>query len=232
MSYILEALKKSELERGQLEASAETEVVLETVPQAAKPHSFKSMLKQGSINTYLLLMVIAVLVYISFSKVNVSKEDSRLPEQSISEAAATDDISQSLNDAVSEHSQLALQVKEPPKHISVAPVLAAKPAGEIANEVIATKEITQDTIAETSHVVISIEQGGEQALAKIPNISITSHIYSSQANRRSIVVNDERLIEGDFVSPQVQIYEITHQGMILKVNDSLLAVSRSRGWKR
>lgn len=232
MSYILEALKKSEHERGQLEASADTEVVIETVSQAAKPHSFKSMLKQGSINTYLLLMVIAVLVYISFSKMNVSKDDSPLSGQSISEVAVTVDDLQSVNDAVSENSQLALQVEEAPKHISVAPVLAAKPAGEIADKVVATKEISQDTIAKTNQFVISIEQGSEQALAKIPNISITSHIYSSQANRRSIVVNDERLIEGDFVSPQVQIYEITHQGMILKVNESLLAVNRSRGWKR
>jgi len=66
----------------------------------------------------------------------------------------------------------------------------------------------------------------------MPNLEITSHIYSSQATRRSIVVNGERLAEGDFVAGQIQVKEITHQGMVLKVKDSLLAVNRSRGWNR
>jgi hypothetical protein len=99
-------------------------------------------------------------------------------------------------------------------------------------ERIEKESIEEESIVEEKLEVLSIEQANESLLSQIPNISITSHIYSSQAKRRSIVVNDERLVEGDFIAPQVQVEEITHQGMILKVNDSLLAVSRSRGWNR
>jgi general secretion pathway protein B len=85
---------------------------------------------------------------------------------------------------------------------------------------------------ETEVDVVDIEQGSQAQLSKVPSISVTSHIYSSQADRRSIVVNDQRLVEGDFVANQVQVNEITPQGMILEVDGLLFAVSRSRGWNR
>jgi hypothetical protein len=79
---------------------------------------------------------------------------------------------------------------------------------------------------------IAVEQASKSIQSLIPTLGISSHIYSSLVARRSIVVNGERLVEGDFISPQVQVKEITHQGMIIAVNDRSLIVSRSRGWSR
>jgi len=92
--------------------------------------------------------------------------------------------------------------------------------------------VPETYVQEDTVDVLNIEQADESLLTEIPNISITSHIYSSQAKRRSIVINNERLVEGGFVAAKVQVKEITHKGVILRVNDSLLAVSRSRGWNR
>ena len=102
----------------------------------------------------------------------------------------------------------------------------------IEHVVIEPTAVRAAVIEESTVEVIDIEQADQAQLIKIPSLIITSHIYSSQANRRSIVINNERLVEGDYVANQVQIKEITHQGMILNVDGLLFAVSRSRGWNR
>lgn len=78
---------------------------------------------------------------------------------------------------------------------------------------------------------IAIEEAAEEVVSDLPIMNISSHIFSTQADRRSIVVNGQRLVEGSFVTSGVKVLEITHQGMIIQVKDHLLVVSRSRGWK-
>ncbi len=79
---------------------------------------------------------------------------------------------------------------------------------------------------------ISAEQASDKLQSMIPNIEVSSHIYSSLPERRSIVVNGQRLVETDFINPLVQIKEITHQGMVIDVDGSPLKIDRSRGWSR
>lgn len=86
----------------------------------------------------------------------------------------------------------------------------------------------------TSPVVIElampIEQASVDLVKDIPALSITSHIYSTQAKRRSIVVNNNRLIEGGYISAGVRVYSITNTGMVIDAHGQLLTVNRSRGW--
>ena len=79
---------------------------------------------------------------------------------------------------------------------------------------------------------IAVELAAKDTQSLIPNIDISSHIYSSLPARRSIVVNGERLAEADFITPNVQVKEITHQGMIIEVDGLSLVIDRSRGWSR
>jgi hypothetical protein len=79
---------------------------------------------------------------------------------------------------------------------------------------------------------IAVELAAKDTQSLIPNINISSHIYSSLPTRRSIVINGERLAETDFITPNVQVKEITHQGMIIEVDGLSLVIDRSRGWSR
>lgn len=79
---------------------------------------------------------------------------------------------------------------------------------------------------------IPAEQASDKLQSMIPSIEVSSHIYSSLPGRRSIVVNGQRLVEADFITPQVQVKEITHQGMVIDVDGSPLKIDRSRGWSR
>lgn len=224
MSYILEALKKSELEREQLAACAEAEAIITPVDSALIPLPLALDSMQKPSIAYLSMIVIAVLAFVYFSFLNTVKLDEPIVESALNLAPAMNIKSE----------VLAAVEGAPTQQILAVQVAVAKSDITDAMESKALEaKIYQETVEiEEKPEVLSIEQAGESLLAQIPNISITSHIYSSQAKRRSIVVNDERLVEGDFVAAQVQVQEITHQGMILSVSGSLLAVSRSRGWNR
>lgn len=234
MSYILEALKKSELEREQLAASVESEVIpVSADATLVSPPLTPNFMNKPSVIS-LLVIVIVALAFVYFSITNTTTS-----------APVTEPLFLSPN----ENKQLSVEHsmdKETPA-LQVLPVQVAAANSDVIKNVESIAQeaaiSTQDVKAEGENIiekikikeatkVISIEQANKSLLAQIPNILITSHIYSSQATRRSIVVNDERLAEGDFVAAEVQVQEITHQGMILSVNGSLLAVSRSRGWNR
>jgi len=67
--------------------------------------------------------------------------------------------------------------------------------------------------------------------SSVPAIEVSSHIFSSIAEKRSIVVNGQRMIEGSAIAPNVLIKEITAKGMVISVKNHLAIVDRSRGWK-
>lgn len=68
-------------------------------------------------------------------------------------------------------------------------------------------------------------------LAKIPNITVTGHLYSSSPDRRSVTFNRRVYDEGDTVSKDVVLVEITRSGFNLAVDDYLVPIKRGRGWR-
>jgi hypothetical protein len=274
MSYILEALKKSELERERLDRSAGADEALVSVEvTAAQGASSANLASRSLMLTYLLVVAVLVslLVYLLLKpaeKVSllspnlVVNETLVQPPLNSESVEAGVDVSEVPMTAVStvevaiakvgvahvldtnaveinRRDRVLIQPKNTDSKVTEETSIIKKVSKkEVGEKKISEKENTKklkladEKSANEVSKVLSIEQAEESLLDRIPNISITSHIYSSQAKRRSIVVNDERLVEGDFVAAKVQVKEITHQGMILNVNGSLLAVSRSRGWNR
>ena len=49
----------------------------------------------------------------------------------------------------------------------------------------------------------------------IPDLSFSSHMYSSRPQYRSIIINGKRLKEGQFFNREIQVVEITDSGVIL-----------------
>lgn len=195
MSYILEALKKSEQERELAAQRIESEVVSEVVGAGelvAQPVEAQS---KWLLNTvYLSLLILLVLILFKLFYTPTSNTDQKVGESNLqlAEQYEVQNINTDLKVEVNENS---------------VPLLP-------------------------ENKLIAIEQAPNHILASIPTLRISSHIYSTQADRRSIVVNGQRMIEGDFVAPNIQILEITHQGMVVSAEDLALEVSRSRGWER
>lgn len=231
MSYILQALKKSEQEREQLNSSfraieepnsaavvsAGGNGALSVGDMGSSAFNWRSVLLISSI---LILLVVAGYINRNpeIESVERIKNDVRsidqvlIKETRVSELATDKDISPNVYGNTAVEKIVTKKVEEQKQN-------ADQPdpsAGELR----------------ILRPAISIEQASKDVQSLIPILEISSHIYSSLAVRRSIVVNGERFVEGDFISPEIQVKEITHQGMIIDVDDWPLVVSRSRGWSR
>lgn len=69
------------------------------------------------------------------------------------------------------------------------------------------------------------------SLRKIPALIINSHIYSSLPEKRSVTINNKTQREGDYLTSDVFIREITAQGLIIEVDGWPLNISRQQGWQ-
>lgn len=231
MSYILAALKKSELERKQLETDSDDKAAAQ-VSALSKPYELSASSETRVVNmtSVSLFMMAALIVLLSYWLLDYKELFSSASGSAISGSAIKDS---SIHNSLKGNSlkDKSVIIAEPSTHEVLKRDEVIESAA-IEHVVIEPTAVRAAVIEESTVEVIDIEQADQAQLIKIPSLIITSHIYSSQANRRSIVINNERLVEGDYVANQVQIKEITHQGMILNVDGLLFAVSRSRGWNR
>ncbi|MFQ3170016.1 MAG: hypothetical protein ACI9DG_000022 [Oleispira sp.] len=216
MSYILQALKKSEQERElaaqELEVTANEKLIPivqieeNVVTQAVAPPTMNAWLMA------LLVLAALVIAYV-FQQTDVKQTDAQQAVQVDieKEVAPLADLSSAVVKKI--------VVTEPLAEDDVKKVIAQE-------AVVVTKPLY------LGNSPIAVELAPKDVQSLIPNINITSHIYSSLPTRRSIVVNGERLVETDFISSRVQVKEITHQGMIINVDGLPLVIDRSRGWSR
>ncbi|CAG4883524.1 conserved protein of unknown function [Georgfuchsia toluolica] len=100
---------------------------------------------------------------------------------------------------------LPAPVAQPPNPIavSVPPSAAGKP--EVSAAAATTQEQTVMTMAE---LPLSIQQ-------EIPKMTITVHAYSRTSKERLLGINDRMLREGDYLIPGLMLEQITPEGMIM-----------------
>lgn len=201
MSYILDALKKSEQQRqAQLpEKDLATNDIGKTIVSEAVQDG-----SNAPVNGKLLMTLFAVLVVFFLLIWNMAGDD--VPAKQVAPVIAPQ----------------AFISEEPAKPAQSAQLEAKSVPAVIPNTTTAPENILQEVDIFAADPVVS--QG-------IPAIAITSHIYSSLAAKRSIVVNDQRLQEGDGIAPGIVIESITPKGMVIRYKNNLLSVDRGRGWR-
>ena len=215
MSYILDALKKSELERAQANADDFKVRSGEIINQVAEPtlnQPADSILDDSNVwvikGVYLiLLLLLAVVLFKVFETTGYKEAEPEVINES--KIIVPNVINPVLNDDDDESARQAVRT-----------------------------DIKMGVLTDTSSIKpkegirapIAIEQAPQDIIDSLPILDISSHIFSTQAARRSIVVNGQRLIEGEYVAAEIQVKEITPQGMVIEINGWSLIVGRSRGW--
>ncbi|MDA0787964.1 MAG: general secretion pathway protein GspB [Proteobacteria bacterium] len=66
--------------------------------------------------------------------------------------------------------------------------------------------------------------------AALPDLSLTSHIYSTDASLRMVNINDRVLHEGDAITRDVVLREITPDGVIMNYADYAIILSVTDSW--
>ena len=64
----------------------------------------------------------------------------------------------------------------------------------------------------------------------IPDMTFSSHMYSSMPRFRSIIINGKRLKEGQYLNEDLQVREITESGVIMSAGNTLFEVDVLGRW--
>lgn len=231
MSYILDALKKSEQERGH-----------GNIPDVQTVHSSSLNYRSEKKTYWPYFLIVAVLlnllaiVYFIFNREN--------PPEIEAETAQSTETADTVN-----ASSIAADTTEPPK-ISAAAVIEDNK--DTATEEVIVKPATTSVEKKIQKPIKKAETGntdtGDQTISgrtdiiefyelpesikqELPAIIISAHIYSTNPAQRSIVINNNFMEEGDYVLDGLILYEITPNGAIFNYQGTLFSYGVVSGWQ-
>ena len=69
-----------------------------------------------------------------------------------------------------------------------------------------------------------------QDLARIPSLNLASHIYSSAAEFRSVVINDQAYKEGALIRAGLILEEINQSGIVINIHGQRVELPKGISW--
>ena len=243
MSYILDALKKSEQERGH-----------GNVPDVQTVHS-SSLNYRSDKKVYwpyiLITAVILNLLAISYFIVNKEKP-AQLPlgvEESVT--GGQDNAGDTTNTVMPELPAppvLMVEKNMPTETSKPLPVSAGTTTGKsvkaataetkptISKEQVTTKTVShaaepQAASINNNETIIDFHELPASIKQQIPTITISAHVYSSNPIQRSIVINNNFMEEGEYILDDLILHEITRDGAIFNYQGTLFNYGVVSGWQ-
>lgn len=230
MSYILEALKKSENDRG--ETGTPT---FQTVHHSSLQYQSQRQSMWPYILTAIVVINMAVLAYLVY--------DSGKQPVVVAQAAPAIPATVAATPVYSNTAQPQLvapqQAQPATQPAAQAPALAASrpttPATVITEPQPAWQAPVQATAApapqdNTETVALSVNELPFDMQASIPDMAFSAHVYSSNPRQRSVVINGNFMEEGDLLTSQLRLMEITTDGVVFDYQGTLFRSSVVSGW--
>ena len=220
MSYILDALKKSEQERGH-----------GNIPDVQTVHSsslnYRS--EKRAIWPYVLIAAVSLnLLAITYFIVN--KE----------EPASTQDVIQAVEISPAPEEKIIAAVESEP-YIEPTPEVSSIPAVKqpVIKQLVASQPAVTVPAAESKIVaateykptIVDFYELPESIKQQLPVINISAHVYSSNPQQRSIVINNNFMEEGEYVLDGLILYEITSDGAIFNYQGTMFSYGVVSGWQ-
>ena len=217
MSYILDALKKSEQERGH-----------GNIPDVQTVHSSSLNYRKEKRTYWPYILITAVILNLALIiYFIIDKEDTVMPPTVLQQNIPSEqpDIEKQITfeeNKLTEAtpSDIDTNTAETPAKKDTVPTMKAEP-------VIHKKEapaIIDSRIIEFYELPDSIKN-------ELPAIIISAHIYSSNPKQRSIVINNNFMEEGEYVLDGLILYEITSDGAIFAYQGTLFNYGVVSGWQ-
>lgn len=207
MSYILDALKKSELERGNGDIPS-----VQTIHSSALNYHQQRRLLWPWILIAVLLANVFILIY--FLQTGSYSET-----VSVSERASENNPSSSL-------SQNSIPAENPPPPAPTTPTPAQPPA-QIKP---APAKVTPAAHGSAHEPLLDIDELPAEIRQHVPGMVFSAHVYSSNPVQRSLVINNRFMEEGDAFSHDLILSEITRSGAIFAFRGYRFHTSVLSGW--
>jgi len=204
MSYILEALKKSEQARGHGSAPG-----IQTVHSAGLNYQPPGRSIWPWILIVAILLNLAVLLYFVFAKNQPSPLPASLADQ---QPVAT----------VASVPSVPVPAQAAPATVPTAPPVQEAPR-------VIKHTYNRPSKAEIEDAV-DISELPEDVRHQIPEMSFTAHVFSSNPQQRSVVINGRFMEEGESLSDDFILKEITSNGVIMDFHGHLFRTTVISGW--
>ena len=210
MSYILEALKKSEKERGrnQEQNSSSSTIIYPGYTKSGKSSNKKYLY----IAATTLAACIVVFILITFLKTQPEKADNNFPE----------------NTRANQHQPAAIDTPG----TRAGNTIVIRPQTGIHQESSASRDQQLTSFADPHHeagkVYPDYNDLPQQTKNSIPAFTIAGHTYSDQSDQRMLILNNTIIKEGQAIGNGLRLVEITWNGAILGYNDIVFSVSASK----
>ena len=230
MSYILDALRKSEEERRRGE--------LPGIQSYEQPESEKkAKVSWGLIAFAIVLMNVVVMLFFApwDQKASIQVDQ---PEMTQSQATAKSSVAAPVTrPEVLETKKHETHKFTAPQRVKQKPTLS-KPVP--SNDVIASNRsykpepsvtpAEEQATTPQAYYLPQLSELPQHIQSQIPTLQFSSHMFSSQERFRSITINDRRSKQGQFYSEALLVKEITETGAILSFNDTLFEVDVIGQW--
>lgn len=228
MSYILDALKKSEQERGHGNAPG-----VQTVHSASvNYHNEKKSYWPYILITAVILNLIAIIYFIVDKEIQ-SEKDIATTSPTITEKPhkiileTTDDLNRKAPEEKNYVEQTAETVNNTSPPITTPKVNNTfKPT--LSKPIVRTKPALTE---KRSANIIDYHDLHDSIKLQLPTITISAHVYSSNPAQRSIVINNKFLEAGEHIMDGLVLHEITPDGAILNQQGTLFHYGVVSSWQ-
>jgi len=226
MSYILDALKKSEQERGH-----------GNIPDVQTVHS-SSLNYRSEKKTYwpYILITAVVLNLLAIIYFIVDKQPS---EQIKTRTPQTGVVTQT--ETVAEVTVEKTEATQQPVTVSSSKskiITVEKPESQTVSEKTQAAEKIESITMKTETLTVKQQtkiwefyELPESIKQDLPSFVISAHVYSTNPIQRSIVINNNFLEEGEYVLDGLILYEITPDGAIFNYQGTLFSYGVVSGWQ-
>lgn len=234
MSYILDALKKSEQERGRGHAPG-----VQTVHSASiNYHNEKKSYWPYILITAVVLNLIA-LIYFIVDKAEPTSESSVIAtdvgrEKNHAEALEITHDRSVIAAKENNNAEAAVEISTDSSPAISAPAVmpTPKPNNDFKPATSNTEDRGKTTeTAKPRTDITDYHDLDESIRLQLPTITVSAHVYSSNPAQRSIVINNEFLEEGEYIMDGLVLYEITPDGAIFSYQGTLFRYGVVSSWQ-
>lgn len=237
MSYILDALKKSEAERSGSNSGDKKSPSKQARLDSSALHSSAST-SQGSnaailiviLLVILLIGLVATLLYTQSLKTSSSDERQVVIKNVPTSVPLPLDNASSITNLSNAVTEARLVLPSSPATVDVAVADGTLTSKKLTNNKQDRSELENSNLANENEITPP-SSTPFATLEQIPTLNITGHTYSTIKDKRQVVMNGEVWREGAVIIEDVKLQEITQGGIILDVAGWPVVIGRSQGWK-
>lgn len=201
MSYLLKALEKAEQERQQNINTEQGELVV--------------IQQTSSLPIGLVFMVVVILLLTLWQVWPNKNQDDLLGAQEV--------ITPSIEKVI----------KQEVAYIEIQDQAKAKTTPtQIAHVNVVEKPVAEQVIAQEVAVVKpkDLSELTTEELKRIPSLNLASHIYSSAAEFRSVVINDQTYKEGSLIQAGLKLETINQNGIVINIHGQRVELPKGISW--